>query len=127
MTSVRRRSLLPGERIRVLVVDDSVVIRRLVTHALEQDPDLQVVGTASNGVIALHRIPLLDPDVLTLDIEMPEMNGLETLRHLRRDYPNTRVIMFSTLTERGAEVTLEALALGADDYVTKASNEGSLD
>jgi two-component system chemotaxis response regulator CheB len=58
---------------------------------------------------------------------MPEMNGLETLRHLRRDYPDTRVIMFSTLTERGAAVTLEALALGADDYVTKASNEGSLD
>jgi two-component system chemotaxis response regulator CheB len=64
---------------------------------------------------------------LTLDIEMPEMNGLEALKVVRRDYPDTRVIMFSTLTERGAEVTLEALALGADDYVTKASNEGSLD
>jgi two-component system chemotaxis response regulator CheB len=127
MAALRRRSLLPGERIRVLVVDDSVVIRRLVTHALEEDAEIQVVGSASNGAIALQRIPLLDPDVLTLDIEMPEMNGLETLRHLRRDYPDTRVIMFSTLTERGAAVTLEALTLGADDYVTKASNEGSLD
>src|SRR5258708_9365897 len=124
---MRRRSLLPGERIRVLVVDDSVVIRRLVTHALEQDAEIQVVGSASNGAIALQRIPLLNPDVLTLDIEMPEMNGLGTRRNLRRDYPDLRVIMFSTLTERGATVTLEALALGADDYVTKVSNEGSID
>ena len=127
MAVVKKRSLQAGERIRVLVVDDSVVIRRLVTHALEQDPELDVVGVAANGSIALQRIPQLNPDVLTLDIEMPEMDGLETLRHLRRDYPQIRVIMFSTLTARGAAVTLEALTLGADDYVTKASNEGSLD
>src|SRR5258708_32206721 len=109
MAAMRRRSLRQGERIRLLVVDDSVVVRRLVTRALEQDPESEVVGAASNGIIALQRIPLLDPDILTLDIEMPEMNGLETLRHLRRDYPDLRVIMFSTLTERGAAVTLEAL------------------
>ena len=127
MAAMNRRLLQPGERIRVLVVDDSVVIRRLVTHALEQDPEIEVVGAAANGSIALQRIPQFNPDVLTLDIEMPEMDGLETLRHLRRDYPHLRVIMFSTLTERGAAVTLEALTLGADDYVTKASNEGSLD
>lgn len=127
MAAVNRRMLQPGERIRVLVVDDSVVIRRLITHALEEDSELQVVGVAANGAIALQRIPQLNPDVLTLDIEMPEMDGLETLRHVQRDYPNLRVIMFSTLTERGASVTLEALTLGADDYVTKASNEGSLD
>ncbi len=127
MPVLNKRLLQQGERIRVLVVDDSVVIRRLVTHALEADPLLEVVGAASNGVIALERIPQLNPDVITLDIEMPEMDGLEMLRHVRREYPRVRVIMFSTLTERGAAVTLEALTLGADDYVAKASNAGSLD
>jgi len=127
MAALNKRLLQPGERIRVLVVDDSVVIRRLVTHALEQDPLLEVVGAASNGAIGLQRIPQLNPDVVTLDIEMPEMDGLEMLRRVRREYPHLRVIMFSTLTERGATTTLDALTLGADDYVTKASNEGSLD
>ncbi len=127
MAAVNRRLLQPGERIRVMVVDDSVVIRRLVTQALEQDPMIEVVGTASNGAIGLQRIPQFNPDVITLDIEMPDMNGLEMLRRVRREYPQLRVIMFSTLTERGAAVTLEALTLGADDYVAKASNEGSLD
>jgi two-component system, chemotaxis family, protein-glutamate methylesterase/glutaminase len=127
MAALNRRMLQPGERVRVLVVDDSVVIRLLITRALEQDPALDVVGVASNGAIALQRIPQLNPDILTLDIEMPEMDGLETLKHIRRDYPQLRVIMFSTLTARGAAVTMDALTLGADDYVTKASNEGSLD
>ena len=127
MAAFNKRLLQPGERIRVLVVDDSVVIRRLVTHALEEDPEIEVVGVAANGSIALQRIPQFNPDVLTLDIEMPEMDGLETLRRVAREYPAIRVIMFSTLTERGAAATLEALTLGADDYVAKASNEGSLD
>ncbi len=127
MPVVNKRILQPGSRIRVLVVDDSVVIRRLVTHALEEDSEIEVVGTAANGLIALQRLAQYNPDVLTLDIEMPEMDGLETLRHLRRDYPQLRVIMFSTLSVRGAAITLEALTLGASDYVTKASNEGSLD
>jgi two-component system chemotaxis response regulator CheB len=118
--------LQPGERISVLIVDDSVVIRRLINQALEQDPAIQVVGTASNGAIGLQRIAQLNPHIITLDIEMPGMNGLEMLRAIRRDHPSLRVIMFSTLTERGAAITLEALTLGADDYVAKPSNEGSL-
>jgi two-component system chemotaxis response regulator CheB len=125
MGAVNQRLLHQGQKIRVMVVDDSAVIRRLVKRVLEQDPLLEVVGSAPNGAIALERIPELNPDILTLDIEMPDMDGLEMLRHLRRGYPRVRVIMLSTLTERGAAVTLEALTLGADDYVTKVSNEVS--
>jgi len=126
MVLIKQRFLQPGERIRVMVVDDSAVIRRLVTLTLEADPTIEVVGTASNGKIGLQRIPQYNPDVITLDIEMPDMNGLEMLRSIRREFPLLRVIMFSTLTERGAAKTLEALTLGADDYVAKASNEDSL-
>jgi two-component system chemotaxis response regulator CheB len=127
MASVNQRSLLSGEKIRVLVVDDSVVIRRLVANSLELDPALELVGTASNGLIGMQRIEQLNPDVVTLDIEMPEMDGLEMLRRIRHNFPRLRVIMFSTLTERGAQKTLEALTLGADDYVAKISNQGSID
>jgi two-component system chemotaxis response regulator CheB len=122
-----KTKLAPGERIRALVVDDSVIIRRLVTHALGEDPQVEVVGSAANGAIALKMIPLVRPHVVTLDIEMPEMDGLETLRNIRKLYPELIVIMFSTLSERGASVTLEALTLGANDYVTKVANSGSLD
>jgi two-component system, chemotaxis family, protein-glutamate methylesterase/glutaminase len=105
--------------IKVLVVDDSVVVRRLVTRVLEEDPGIEVVGAAANGKIALAKIAQLEPDVVTLDIEMPELDGLATLAELRPRWPRLPVVMFSTLTERGAEATLEALALGASDYVTK--------
>lgn len=129
MTVIAKKTIRKGSRIRVLVVDDSVVIRRLVTHALEEEPSIEVVGSAANGSIGLAKVPQLNPDVITLDIEMAEMDGLEMLRHLRQSYPakDVRVIMFSTLTERGAAATIDALWLGADDYVSKASNEGSLD
>lgn len=127
MAAIQRKVVRRGDRIRVLVVDDSVVIRRLVTHALGQDDSLEVVGSAPDGSIGLSRVAQLNPDVITLDIEMPEMDGLEMLRRLRQTRKDIRVIMFSTLTERGGAATLEALSLGADDYVTKASNAGSLD
>ena len=116
-----------GEKIRVLVVDDSLVIRHLVRQALSEEPRIEVVGADADGIAALEHIPQLKPDVVTLDIEMPRMDGLETLRHIRQDHPRLRTIMFSTLTTRGAAVTLEALSLGADDYVPKAANSGSLD
>jgi two-component system chemotaxis response regulator CheB len=123
----KSRELLPGEKIRVLVVDDSVVIRRLVTHALSEDSAIEVAGTAADGSIALSKIPQVQPHVITLDVEMPNMNGLETLKQIRAKYPSTVVIMFSTLTSRGTSITMEALMAGADDYVTKAANVGSLD
>ena len=113
-------------RINVLVVDDSVVIRRLVTTALEADPDITVVGTAANGRIALQKLLQVAPDLVTLDIEMPELDGLGTLKELRRSHPKLPVIMFSTLTERGASATFDALSLGANDYVTKPANVGSV-
>ena len=88
--------------IRILVVDDSVVIRKLLSDTLSGDRGLEVVGVASDGRIALAKIPLLKPDLITLDIEMPVMDGLQTLAALRKLYPRLPVIMFSTLTERGA-------------------------
>jgi two-component system chemotaxis response regulator CheB len=112
--------------IAVMVVDDSVVVRRLVSDVLNEDPDIEVVGTAPNGRIALAKMPQLNPDVISLDVEMPVMDGLETLRELRKTYPDVPVIMFSTLTERGAAATLEALELGAQDYVTKPANVGTV-
>jgi two-component system chemotaxis response regulator CheB len=110
--------------IRVLIVDDSVVIRRVLSDTLSGDPALEVVATAGDGRIALAKIPLLKPDLITLDIEMPVMDGLETLVEIRKLYPKLPVIMFSTLTERGAAATLDALSLGASDYATKPSNTG---
>jgi two-component system chemotaxis response regulator CheB len=112
-------------RIRILVVDDSVVIRRVLSDTLSEDPGLEVVGTASDGRIALSKIPLLKPDLITLDVEMPVMDGLQTLAEIRKLYLKLPVIMFSTLTERGAAATLDALSLGASDYATKPSNTGS--
>lgn len=112
--------------IRVLVVDDSVVVRRVVCEALTADPSIEVAGTAASGNIALAKIPQLAPDIVTLDVEMPGLNGLETLVEIHRLYPKLPVIMFSTLTEHGASVTLEALSLGASDYVTKPTNSESL-
>jgi two-component system chemotaxis response regulator CheB len=107
---------------RVLIVDDAVVVRRVLSDAVAADPALEVAGTASNGRLALAKFPSLKPDIVLLDIEMPEMDGLETVRELRKIDAHVPIIMFSTLTEHGAAVTLEALAAGATDFVAKPSN-----
>jgi two-component system chemotaxis response regulator CheB len=105
-------------RIRILVVDDSAIICKLLCDALSKDPELEVIASAGDGRIALTKIAQLHPDLITLDIEMPVMNGLETLVEVRKLYPKMPVIMFSTLTESGAAATLSALSLGASDYAS---------
>jgi len=105
-------------RIRVLVVDDSALVRQILTEMLARDPGIEVVGTAGDAHIAREKIKQLNPDVLTLDVEMPKMDGLTFLRNLMRLRPMP-VVMVSSLAEHGAEVTLDALALGAVDYLPK--------
>jgi two-component system chemotaxis response regulator CheB len=112
--------------ISVLVVDDSVVVRRLIVDALSEAADIKVAGTAANGLLAQAKIDQLKPDVVTMDIEMPQMDGITAVKELRKRHPHLPVIMFSTLSDAGASATLEALAAGATDYVTKPSNVGSI-
>lgn len=108
------------ERIRVLVVDDVATVRRLVVDALSIDAEIQVVGMAANGREALERIPVVRPDLIILDYEMPEMDGMETLIEVKKSYPSIRVVIFSSHTRHGAKLTLDALWHGADDYVPKS-------
>jgi two-component system chemotaxis response regulator CheB len=106
------------KRIKVLIVDDSALVRRMLTEMLSSDPAITVLGTAHDAYDAREKIKALNPDVLTLDVEMPRMDGLTFLRNLMRLRPMP-VIMVSSLTERGAEVTLDALSVGAVDYLSK--------
>ena len=118
--SARTRSIASSQhRLRVLIVDDSVVIRQTLSKVLSEDPELEVAGTAADGRIALNALEKLAPHVILLDIEMPNMDGFQTLKALRKTHPHLPVIMFSSLTERGAAATLDALMLGANDYVPK--------
>jgi two-component system chemotaxis response regulator CheB len=110
-----------SERIRVLVVDDSALMRKLIPAILERDPSIEVVGTAMDGAFALKKIEELHPDVVTLDLEMPRMDGMETLRLIMRRAP-LPVIVFSTHSKEGAYATFKALALGAIDFVAKPRN-----
>jgi two-component system, chemotaxis family, protein-glutamate methylesterase/glutaminase len=109
---------LAKHRIRVLIVDDSALVRSLLSDILAADPGIEVVGVAGDAHVAREKIKALNPDVLTLDVEMPKMDGITFLKNLMRLRPMP-VVMVSSLTERGADVTLDALALGAVDYLSK--------
>jgi two-component system chemotaxis response regulator CheB len=117
--------MAPDRRTRILIVDDSAVIRSLLRSVISADAGLEVAGTAADGASALSSIALLRPDLILLDVEMPVMDGLDTLRELRRQGHRMPVIMCSSVTQRGAKVTLEALACGASDYVAKPTGQAN--
>lgn len=114
------------DKVRVLVVDDSALMRRMIVDILSKHPKIEVAGYAINGQMALLQLEKLKPDVITLDVEMPFMNGLEALREIRKIRP-TPVIMLSSLTKAGAEVTLQALELGAVDFIQKPESNKAAD
>jgi two-component system chemotaxis response regulator CheB len=117
--------MAPGHRTRILIVDDSAVMRSLLRSVVCADTSLEVAGTAGDGQSVLQTIETLRPDLILLDVEMPVMDGLVTLRQLRARGHKMPVIMCSSLTRRGAKVTIEALACGASDYVTKPAGQAS--
>jgi two-component system chemotaxis response regulator CheB len=116
---------MSGAPIRVLVADDSAFMRRLIVSVLEANPGITVVGQARNGIETVALVKELRPDVLTLDVEMPEMNGIEALRHIMAECP-VPTVMLSSLTQEGAHTTIECLALGAVDFVGKPSGLQSM-
>lgn len=109
------------QQIRVLIVDDSALVRKLLRDVISGDPSMEVVGTASNGVEAIRAVAELEPDVVTMDIHMPEMDGLTALEYIMRKHP-LPVVMLSALAQKGATATLKALELGAVDFITKPSH-----
>ncbi|MBF0549896.1 MAG: chemotaxis response regulator protein-glutamate methylesterase [Deltaproteobacteria bacterium] len=108
-----------SSELRLLIVDDMAMFRKIISNLAETINGVQVVGTAVNGQDALEKIPKLKPDVITLDVEMPILDGLSTLKILSKQYPQIKVIMVSTLTHSGAQVTIKALEMGAFDFVAK--------
>lgn len=114
-------------RIQVLVVDDSALMRNIVGKIIDAVPDMVTVGKAMNGEFALEKIERLNPDVIVLDIEMPVMNGIEFLKERRKRGINIPVVILSSVAERGARITMEALSLGASDFITKPSGSVSRD
>lgn len=116
-----------SRQIRVMVVDDSALMRNLISRIIEAEPDLTVAGTAMNGRFALDKMKRLDPDIIILDLEMPEMNGIEFLKERRRQKIAVPVIILSSLAKKGAEITMEALSLGASDFIMKPSGSVSED
>lgn len=110
------------EKVRVLVVDDSAVMRKIIASALQKEPSIEIAGFAANGLQAIEAIQTCNPDVVTLDIEMPEMDGLTALREIRKENKYLPIIMFSSLTHKGAQAAVMALTAGASDYVGKPTN-----
>ncbi len=115
--------MIIGKKLRVLVVDDTIVYRTAVSNVLSEIPGVEVVGVAHNGKIAMSKIASLKPDLLTLDIEMPVMNGIEVLSELQKSYPNVGAVMVSTLTTDGGVMTMKALELGAFDFILKPQSK----
>lgn len=111
---------------RLLIVDDSAFMRKMISEFFVDHPYIRVVGTARNGKDAIKKIQLLQPDVVTMDVEMPEMNGLEALKVIMKECP-VPVVMLSSTTKSGAQITLEAMASGAVDFIAKPSGPISLD
>lgn len=110
------------DKVRVLIVDDSAVMRKIIASALQKEPSIEIVGNAANGLQAIEAIQTCNPDVVTLDIEMPEMDGLTALREIRKENKYLPIIMFSSLTHKGAQAAVIALTAGASDYVGKPAN-----
>jgi two-component system chemotaxis response regulator CheB len=111
------------EAIRVLIIDDSSLMRKLISSFFSDTADIEVVGTAMNGRFGLHKMGTLAPDVIILDLEMPEMNGIEFLKEKKRRHVDTPVIILSSHAERGAKVTMEAIAAGASDFLLKPATD----
>ena len=115
-------------KIKVLIVDDSAVMRKIISSALLKEPSIEIVGYASNGIQAIDNVRTLNPDVVTLDIEMPEMDGLSALKEIRKENKRLPIVMFSTLTHKGAQAAVMALTAGASDYVGKpTTSAGSIE
>ena len=110
------------DKVRVLIVDDSAIMRKIIASALQKEPSIEIAGFAANGLQAIEAIQTCNPDVMTLDIEMPEMDGLTALREIRKVNKYLPIIMFSSLTHKGAQAAVMALTAGASDYVGKPAN-----
>ena len=115
--------MIGGKNLRVLVVDDTIVYRKAISDIIEEIPGVELVGVAHNGKIALAKIATLKPDILTLDIEMPQMNGIELLEEIQRNKLDVGAIMVSTLTATGSDMTMRALELGAFDFILKPQSK----
>ena len=117
--------MIGNKKVKVLVVDDTIVYRKAVSDIIQELPNAELVGVAHNGKIALSKVATLKPDLLTLDIEMPVMNGIEVLEQLQKNYPGVGAVMLSTLTSEGSDMTLRALELGAFDFILKPQQSTS--